>query len=246
MTSTTSTPTPTAGDALAAYDRTTARAGQWTMIAGLVLSLAGPIYLVFFSGAVDVTSAQLWGAFLTVAAAFAAIWIVEPLTYFPILGRAAMYQAFMIGNISSKLLPCALVAQDRVGARAGTRRGDFAAVAAICGAAVVHLASLFVFVGLLGTWLVHQLPPDVIVTVRTFILPAVLGAVVMQAVISMRQPKVAIIAFVVGLVVEFGLKAVVSGLAPFSTALAVLLTVVLAWVTRDRRPTQNGRAEVVA
>lgn len=179
---------------LATYDRRTALAGQWTMIAGLILSLAGPIYLVFFSGTVDVTSGQLWAALLAVAAAFAAVWIVEPLTYFPILGRAAMYQAFMIGNISSKLLPCALVAQDRIGAKAGTRRGDFAAVAAICGAATVHLASLFIFVGLLGTWLVGQLSPEIIIVVRTFVLPAVLGAVIVQAVISMKQPKIALIA----------------------------------------------------
>lgn len=136
---------------LAAYDRTTARAGQVTMIIGLILSLAGPIYLAFFSGMVNITGAQVLSAFVSVAAAFGVIWIVEPLTYFPILGRSAMYQAFMIGNISSKLLPCAIVAQGRIDAKPGTRRGDFAAVAAICGAATVHLVSLFVFVGLLGT-----------------------------------------------------------------------------------------------
>lgn len=219
------------------FDRRTRTAGRWTMIAGLLLSLAGPLYVVFFTD-VDVTTGQLWGGFIAVAAVFGVIWIIEPLTYFPILGPSAMYQAFMIGNISSKLLPCALVAQTRIGARPGTRRGDFAAVAAICGAAAVHLASLLIFVGILGSWLVSILPPDVIAVVQTFILPAVLGAVIVQAIVVVRQPRIAVIALVVALVVEFGLKAVVPGSAAYSTAVAVLATILIAWFARDRETTR--------
>lgn len=235
------TPVADAERMLAAYDRTTSNAGRWTMIAGLVLSLAGPLYLVLFSDSVSVTGAQLWTAVLAVAAVFGVIWIVEPLTYFPILGPAAMYQAFMIGNISSKLLPCALTAQDRIGARPGTRRGDFAAVAAICGAAAVHLASLFIFVGLLGTWLIGQLSPEIILTVRTYILPAVIGAVVVQATINLKQPKIAVVALAVALLVEFVLKRFVPGTAFYATAVAVFATVAVAWFLRDRAAsTESG------
>ena len=108
---------------LADFDRTTSRWGRLTMLCGLIISLAGPLYLVFFTG-LDISAGQLWTAFLGVAAVFAIIWLVEPVTYFPILGPAAMYQAFMIGNISSKLLPSALVAQNRIGAKPGTRRAE--------------------------------------------------------------------------------------------------------------------------
>lgn len=41
----------------------------------------------------------------------------------------------MIGNISNKLVPAAIVAQSSIGAKAGTKRGDLAAVMAIGGAA---------------------------------------------------------------------------------------------------------------
>ena len=44
------------------------------------------------------------------ATTFGVLWIVEPIAYFPVLGSSAMYQAFLIGNISSKLLPAAVVA----------------------------------------------------------------------------------------------------------------------------------------
>ena len=104
----------------------------------MLISIIGPLYLVF-AGGLDIGPGQLWIAFAAVAATFGIIWIVEPLTYYPILGPAAMYQAFMIGNISNKLLPAALIAQTNIGAKPGSKRAELAAVVAICGAAVVHL-----------------------------------------------------------------------------------------------------------
>jgi hypothetical protein len=109
MTTTRSAPASTEL-AMSEFDRTTSRWGRITMITGLLVSIAGPLYLVF-AGGLDIAPAQLWVAFAAVAATFGIIWIVEPLTYYPILGPAAMYQAFMIGNISNKLLPAALIAQ---------------------------------------------------------------------------------------------------------------------------------------
>src|SRR6476661_2055308 len=170
MTATSTAPAAT-DQAMAEFGRTTSRWGQATMIAGLLISVAGPLYLVFASG-LDIAPAQLWVAFGAVAATFGIIWIVEPLTYFPILGPAAMYQAFMIGNIANKLLPAALIAQTNIGAKPGTKRAELAAVLAICGAAMVHLVSLAVFVGLLGTWLISVIPADIVTVTRSYILPS--------------------------------------------------------------------------
>lgn len=217
------------------FDRTTSRWGRLTMIAGLIISLSGPLYLVFFGG-LDITAAQLWTAFGAVAGTFFIIWLVEPLTYFPILGPAAMYQAFMIGNISNKLLPAALVAQTSINARPGTRRGDLAAIMAICGAAAVHLVSLLVFVGILGTWLISIVPADVIAVARVYVLPAVMGAVIVQAVVSMKQLRPTLIAFAVVLIVQFLLLPLVPGLSMVSTAISVIGTILVAWFARQRTP----------
>lgn len=205
------------------------------MIAGLVFSVAGPLYLVFFTG-LDISAAQLWTAFAAVAAVFAIIWIVEPVTYFPILGPAAMYQAFMIGNISSKLLPSALIAQTRIGAKPGTRRGDFAAVAAICGAAAIHLVSLAVFVGILGTWLISIIPTEIIDVARLYVLPSVLGAVIVQAILTIKQLRITIIAVAVALLVQFVLLPLVPAVAFLTTGIAVIATIIVSWLARDRKP----------
>ena len=204
------------------------------MIAGLLISVAGPLYLVF-AGGLDIGPAQLWIAFAAVAATFGIIWIVEPLTYFPILGPAAMYQAFMIGNISNKLLPAALIAQTNIGAKPGSKRAELAAVVAICGAAVVHLTSLAVFVGLLGSWLISVIPPSVLTVTRLYVLPTVLGAVLVQAIVSMKQPRTTVFALLVSAVVVFVVLPMVPSLAMVSTAIAVLGTILLAWFFRGKQ-----------
>ena len=215
------------------FTATTTRAGRLTMIAGLLVSLSGPLYLVLFAD-LGVTASALWGAFAAVAGTFFIIWLVEPITYYPILGPAAMYQAFMIGNISNKLLPSAVVAQENLGVRPGTPQGSIAASMAICGAAVVHLVSLFIFVGLLGTWLLSLTPEPVMDVVRTYVVPAVFGAVAVQAIISVRKLRPVLIAFVVALVVQLVLVPAVSELAFLATGICVIATIVLTWFLRPR------------
>ncbi|MEX3566178.1 hypothetical protein [Micrococcus endophyticus] len=229
----TSAPAAGASAALSDFTRTTSRVGTATMLVGLLLSLAGPVYLYFFTD-LGITPVMVAGAYVSVAVVFGVLWVVEPLSYYPVLGSSAMYQAFMIGNISSKLLPAAVVAQDSVGAKPGTPRGDLAAVMAICGAAVMHLTSLAVFVGLLGTWLLTVLPADLMAVVRTAILPAVLGAVGVQAVMSYRNWRITAIALIVGALVTFVLLPAVPALAFFGVAITVILTVVLSVVLRPR------------
>ncbi|NKX53008.1 hypothetical protein [Arthrobacter mobilis] len=227
---------------LAEFDRTTSRWGRATMLAGLAISMAGPLYLIFFTG-LDISAGQLWTAFAAVAAVFAIIWIVEPVTYFPILGPAAMYQAFMIGNISSKLLPSALVAQNRIGAQPGTRRGDFAAVAAICGAAAIHLLSLTVFVGILGTWLISMIPPQIIDVARLYILPSVMGAVIVQSILTIKQPRITLIAVAMAVLVQFVLLPLAPGIAFLTTGIAVIATIAVSWLARDRKAATAAAAK---
>lgn len=225
----------TADQGMAAFERTTSRWGRITMSAGLLLALAGPAYLVFFMD-LGITVEHIVVAYVAVAATFLVFAIVEPITYFPILGQAAMYQAFMIGNISNKLLPAAVVAQSSVGVRPGTRKGDLTAVMAICGAATVHLLSLLVFVGILGTWLLSLISGSVTEVARLYILPAILGAVLVQSIATVKQARTTVIATVVSLVLLFGVMPVFPGLGSFGIALAVLLTAALSWAARSKRP----------
>lgn len=235
MSSTDTTPaTPLGSATLKAFDRTTSRWGQGTMAAALLFSLAAPLYLVLTQD-LGVTASMIWTAYLAVAAAFFVLWIVEPLTYYPVLGPAGMYQAFMIGNIANKLLPSALVAHAAIGAKPGTKRGEFSALMAICGAAMVHVLSMLIFVGVLGTWLLSIVPPDIADVARLYIFPSIIGAVLVQLVVTLKQPRVTVIAVVVSALVLFVLVPAIPALAKPATGIVVLVTAALSWFLRSRK-----------
>lgn len=237
------TSTDAKASALAEFDRTTSRWGQLTMLTALLISLAGPAYLLFFAD-LGVTTSMVLTAALAVGASFFVLWFVEPITYYPVLGPAAMYQAFMIGNLANKLLPAAMVAQATIGAKSGTKKADFSALMAICGAAMVHVLSMLIFVGLLGTWLLSLIPLEVMEVTRIYIFPAIIGAVIVQLVVSAKQPRITLIAVGVALLVVFVLIPLVPALAKLGTGVSVVITAVLAWFLRNRNAAA-GKAELV-
>lgn len=222
--------------ALRQFDRTTSIWGPITMSMGLLVSLLAVLYLAFGSG-LGITMGDLGTAVGPVLATFAIIAVIEPVSYFPILGRSAMYQAFMIGNISNKLLPAAIVAQVNLNEKPGTRRAELIAGAAIIGAVIIHLVTLALFVGLLGTLLVSALPPAITAVARAYILPAIFGAVLLQVVVSMKAPRTTIVAVLVAGLMVFAVVPLVPAVTHFATAIAVIATIVLSWVFRERNDT---------
>lgn len=214
------------------FERTTSRWGRWTMLAGLVISLSGPAYLMFGLGywpGFGVV-AQTWVA---VAAVFGVLWVVEPIAYYPMLGSAATYQAFMIGNIANKLLPSALTAQQSVGAEQGTKKAEITAVVAIIGAAAMHLVSLLVFVGLLGTWVVSIIPPGV-QEVFAYVVPAIFGPVLIQSVMTANDRRTLLISGACGVAGVFALVPLVPSTKTYGMALCVLAAVALALTFRTK------------
>lgn len=218
---------------LAAFDRTTSIWGPITLALGLLISLAAALYAAFGSG-VGITPVELITAVVAVLATFGVIALIEPISYFPILGRSAMYQAFLIGNIANKLLPAAVVAQANLGERPGTRRAELIAGSAIIGAVLVHITTLILFVGILGTWLVGMLPAPLIATSRGYILPAVFGAVVLQSVIALKSRRTTIVAVIVSAVIVFVVVPLAPSLTFHATALAVIITIAVAWFARSK------------
>lgn len=226
---------------LAAFDRTTSVWGPVTMLAGLLAMVSGPVFLAVFGG-FDVDFGTVLTAVVAIAVVFGVIWIVEPVSYFPILGPAAMYQAFLIGNISTKLLPSAMAAQTRIQARIGTPKAQLAATAAISTAGLIHVLSLIVFVGLLGNWLLTLIPGDILSAVSTFIMPAVLGAFIVQTVQNnWRNKPVLLTGLVVAIVIVFILMPLAPALATFASLLGVVLTIAVAvMLPRKDAPTAGA------
>ncbi|MCQ9386892.1 hypothetical protein [Brevibacterium moorei] len=225
------------------FTRTTNVWGNITLFTGFLIATYIPFHVLFFTD-VDVSWGQIIAGFLAAAAAFGVFWVVEPITYFPILGPAGMYQAFMIGNISNKLLPAAIVAQSTIKATPGTRKAQFAATAAICGAAVIHVSFMLVFVGILGSWVVSIVPPEITKVAQNYILPSILGGVLVQLIVTTKNLRVTIAALVVGALVVFGLMPLLPAFfSGFTIAISVIITCFAAWFTRDKKVHEAGHME---
>ena len=226
----------TALNPMAGYDRTTSVWGPITMLAGMAAMLIGPILMVFVGG-YTVTPGALVTAVVAIALVMGVVWVIEPVSYFPILGPGAMYQAFLIGNISTKLLPAAVTAQGSINAKPGTAQAQIAATLAICSAAIIHVAALVLVVAVFGQWRLTVIPADLLAAVTTFVVPAVLGAFLMQNIIGNRkQPKVLVAGLAVGVLVIYVLVPMVPALATAAPLFGVILTAAAAMLTFTPKP----------
>lgn len=225
-----------------AFERTTGRWGPITLAVGLILATSVPFYLLAVTD-VDVSVSQILNGYLAVLAVYGAFYVVEPLSYFPILGPAGMYQAFLIGNLANKLIPAVVVAQDLGGAKPGTKRGSFTATAAISGAAFIHAVSMILFVAIFGTWLVSVIPESITEVTQLYVLAAIMGGVTVQLASSLKNPRATIAALAVAAVVIFVITPLLPMLASFDVAIAVFGTIAVTWFTRKKNESSGTDPE---
>lgn len=129
--------------------------GTISFICALALSYL-PALILYLRFGIAPTGAQLLSIIAVIVSASLAWWIVEPISYFPVLGTAGSYIAFLVGGLNVRI-PCALAAQDAVNAKAGTQRGEIMATLGIAGSVVTTL--IFVTLGAIGgTALLQNLP----------------------------------------------------------------------------------------
>lgn len=84
--------------------------GKITGYLGVLLSFTPALVLAVVYGILPKPAALLT-AFISGASAFGVLWFVEPISYFPVVGAAGTYMAFLSGNISNMRIPCASMAQ---------------------------------------------------------------------------------------------------------------------------------------
>ena len=112
---------------------------------------------------------------------------------------------------------------------------DITATSAIFLALRRMRAPLLLLVGILGTWIVSIMPESITEVARLYILPAILGGVMVQLVATLKQWKATAIAVGVALLVILLIVPNTPKLvSSFAIALCVILTVAVTWFTRDR------------
>lgn len=158
--------------------------GKITLLGAIPLCFIPVLYLWFRYGAVPEVKTILTGWFL-IASVYGAEYIVTPISYFPVLGISGTYMAFLSGNIANMRVPCALVAQEAVGAEAGTPEGEIVATIGMAGSIITNIIILTIAV-MGGNVLFSYFPPTVI-EAFDFVLPAIFGA--LFSLFAVKFPK---------------------------------------------------------
>lgn len=178
------------------------RIGAITGVLGVIVSFAPAIVLAVVYGLLPEPAALLT-AFIAALSAFGILWVVEPISYFTVLGPVGTYMAFLSGNISNMRVPCASMAQVSAGVEPGTEQGSIIATIGMAVSIVINISVLTIGV-ILGSSILSRLPASVTEALN-YLLPALFGALLMQ--FGLKQKNHTIIMLIFSLLVCIGLKA---------------------------------------
>lgn len=152
------------------------RIGKLTGLLGVILSFAPALMLAIVYGLLPKPAALLT-AFISAASAFGFLWIVEPISYYPVLGPVETYMAFLSGNISNMRVPCASMAQVSAGVEPGTEEGSIISTIGMATSIVINISVMTIGV-ILGSSVLSMLPAKVTEALN-YLLPALFGALLM-------------------------------------------------------------------
>lgn len=129
--------------------------GKITGYLGVLLSFTPALVLAVVYGILPKPAALLT-AFISGASAFGVLWFVEPISYFPVVGAAGTYMAFLSGNISNMRIPCASMAQVAADVEPGTEKGSVVATLGMAVSIVINVSVLTIG-AILGTSVLSML-----------------------------------------------------------------------------------------
>ena len=125
-------------------------------------------------------------------------WLIEPISYFVVLGISGTYISFLAGNISNFRLPVSAVAQEAVGVREGSHEGEIVSTLAIVATQVMLVTAALS--GAIFVTAVVRLLPAGLVAAFDWLLPSIWGAIVVQ--FALRRWPYAVVAIAVSVYVD--------------------------------------------
>lgn len=228
------------------WTRPVHRIGRITLLGVCITSFLPIAYLYFMYSIVPPIDWVITDIVL-ITASFGFIWLIEPITFFPVLGTIGSYEAFLTGNIGTSKLPAAAVAQDITRVEPGSKEAEVVSSLAIIGSTTTTVA--FVCLGAIaGSAILGALPPDVLDAIKAYVAPAVFGALMVT--FTVKFPKVIPVAIGVPLLLRLFAGGVIPGyLYIVFTLVATVIAAVLLYRGRikdDKPETPLQEAESIS
>lgn len=168
------------------------RYGRLTLSLGIIAALVPGIILSFGFGIMPPISALL-ASTMAIVSMSAPNYIIEPVSYSPILGIPGTYMSFLSGNISNMRLPCSIAVQKAAEVESGTEEGSIISTIGIAVSILVNISILTIGV-ILGGSVLSKIPAEVVEKLN-LILPALFGSVFGQ--VFLQDKKLGLVAIVI-------------------------------------------------
>ncbi|MBU5460154.1 hypothetical protein [Anaerostipes sp. MSJ-23] len=176
--------------------------GKFTGYVGVLVAFIPAVVLAVVFGILPKPAALLT-AFISGASAFGVLWFVEPISYFPVVGSAGTYMAFLSGNISNMRIPCASMAQVAADVKPGTQEGSVIATLGMAVSIIINVSVLTVG-AILGTSVLSMLPESVKGALN-YLLPALFGALLVQFGMKMKKHSIFMVIIAIILYILIGM-----------------------------------------
>lgn len=205
------------------YINSITKIGRITILLGMLATLAPALLMTFYFKYNPGITAIIAGAISQISVS-GAFWFSEPISYYPIIGRAGLYMGFLSGNLVNLRIPAAISAQQGSTHLAGTNRGSIMGTIGI--GVSIWVAAIFLTLSIIaGETLLSKLPSS-FMTVLTLIIPALFGGIFTQ--FAMKSPKTGIFALVVCFIMMKIVKLLPGNFSFLITIVAVFSSILFA------------------
>lgn len=162
--------------------------GRITLLSAVVASFFPAAYLMIVNNIFPPIEIVV-KAWVLVASAYGVMYVLEPISYYPVLGLSGSYMNFLAGNGGNMRVPAAACALDVTDTAPGTRNVEIISALGIAGSIITNL--FFVtLAAVLGAAILAAVPPIISNAFKTYAVPSVFGAVLMQ--FAIKYPKLVI------------------------------------------------------
>lgn len=196
--------------------------GRITLLAAAVSSFFPIIYLMMKYDIFPPIDMVLkgWGL---IASVYAAMYIAEPVSFYPVLGLSGTYMSFLSGNIGNMRVPAAAMALEVTNTDPGTREVEIISTLGMVGSIITNL--LFVTIAaIMGATILNVMPEAIVNGFRSYTAPAIFGALLFQ--FAAKYMKLA--------VVGVGLPLIMKLFIPAIPAYAVTLITLVATIAASK------------
>lgn len=216
----------------AAFEKQSIRIGIITVILAILANFIPALYLWLVKGVMidfDLVL-TIWSLAIVT---FGLSWVVQPITYYPMMGVAGSYIGWVCGSVADIRAPSATMAQKTAGVESGTPAGDVMSTIGVTGSVFMSVAIITVFT-FIGAQIIPLLPPAVTKSF-TYILPAVFGAVFADMASKNLKTGIGVLIVAFGLIYVIRAIGLPGAIGILAVVVAAMLVARIVFVTEKKK-----------